>query len=159
MSRHLKKLCYSNCNVKVTCGSEASAAATSGSSKVSPSDTTPNITNNIDFKSSQILGSVKAIYLLVSSNLSATGEQPVPADSPSASHNTDECSLFKFKLELKAFLAEIIDYLRVQMVEMNSFLTDQSRSDTANNSGHEEETSGNENSKDIESSKFLDGFS
>jgi len=44
------------------------------------------------------------------------------------------------------------------MVEMNSFLTDQSRSDTANNTGHEEETSGNENSKDIESSKILDGF-
>lgn len=86
----------------------------------------PNITNNIDFKSSQILGSIKAIYLLVASNM----QSPTPAASHSETaeasnkhQNSDEYNLFKFKLELKIFLLEIIDYLRLQLQEMNNFIS------------------------------------
>ena len=62
---------------------------------------------NIDLKSSQILDSIMDIYLLIAS---------------STIRDSDEYNMFKFKLELKKFLVEIVDYLRLQMAEMSTFI-------------------------------------
>jgi len=132
LSKHLKKLAYLNGGAPSLSSTEfeATTATTSVSNKAAlTSESIPSITSNIDFKSSQILGSIKAIYLLISSNQTpSTSHQQTSTDLPlteSSTTITEEYNLIKFKLELKAFLVEIIDYLRVQMAEMNSFLTDQ----------------------------------
>ena len=70
-----------------------------------------NITHNLDFKSSQILGSIKPIYLLVPS-VTAVIQQP----------NEDLVNLVKFKIELKNFFIEISEYLRSQLTGMNAFI-------------------------------------
>ena len=67
--------------------------------------TAPNITQHVEFKSTQMLGSIKAIYLLLNSVV-----------------ENEELNLLKLRVEVKNFLIEIIDYLNKQIVEMNAFL-------------------------------------
>jgi hypothetical protein len=112
--------------LKKSCGVQSAALA-------------PNITANIDFKSSQMLGSIKAIYLLVAVDVGAEGA------------TGDECSLFKFKLELKVFLAEIVEYLRGQLLEMGVFVA--VYADTSADSGGIE--NGSERRRERQSQGFI----
>lgn len=125
LSKHLIK--HKTTNTLNEC---AATSSTSSFSARKNNNSTPNITNNLDFKSSQILGSIKAIYLLIASNIqphTAHQSSSIPtSNSTNRSATSDDCSLFKFKLELKIYLVEIINYLQVQMTEMNKFLSDKS---------------------------------
>lgn len=132
LSKHLTKFMASN----VTSDSNTTAASSPFSPLKKPSISStvaPNITNNIEFKSSQILGSIKAIYLLVAVNMSPASSSSSSLDNADNVEMTgsdvkervltsEDYSLFKFKLELKVFLTEIVDYLRVQISEMNGFI-------------------------------------
>ena len=62
-----------------------------------------------------MLGSIKTIYLILTSITAST--------ELSALLNTNEdYNFFKFKVEIRNFLIEIMDYLRLQLVEMNNFI-------------------------------------
>lgn len=130
LSKHLTRFMTAN----VTGDSNTTSASSPFSPLKKPSISSavaPNITNNIEFKSSQILGSIKAIYLLVAVNMSPASSSSLDnADNVAMAGSdgkervlaSEDYSLFKFKLELKVFLTEIVDYLRVQISEMNGFI-------------------------------------
>lgn len=69
---------------------------------------------------------------------------------------TEDYSLFKFKLELKIFLVEIIDYLKVQMLEMNSFITNHSLEPATDTTSNENEAKKNANSNSVHETKTPD---
>lgn len=81
-----------------------------------PPPSIPNITQNLEFKSSQFLGSIKVLQLLL--------ERINTLD-------VNENNFLKFKLEIRNFLIEIIEYLKVQYFEMNSFLIDNNNTPTS----------------------------
>jgi hypothetical protein len=101
-------------SLKQTASNSEDQATTSAQSS-SSEPLIPNITNHVDFKSSQMLGSIKTMYLILTS-ITASAEL-----SALLSTNEDY-NFFKFKVEIRNFLIEIMDYLRLQLVEMNNFI-------------------------------------
>ena len=65
-----------------------------------------------------MLGSIKAIHLIL---LSITSS----AALSTLINENDDYNFFKFKLEIRNFLIEILDYLRKQHTDMNSFTQSQ----------------------------------
>ena len=156
LSKHLLKFTPNNNGLVNESGQSSSGnnpSPFSPTKKLGTLPQAPNITNNIDFKSSQILGSIKAIYLLVVSNISPvlpgnSDESTLPGTDGQNNKSlpkTEDYSLFKFKLELKIFLVEIIDYLKVQMLEMNSFITNHSVEPATDTTSNENEAKKNAN--------------
>ena len=122
LSKHLLKLtAFEETATFNAASTSTTSAAASGTKCAKLGAAAPlNITTNIDLKSSQILGSIKAIYLLIASTMHAESGMQTPAAS--TIRDSDEYNMFKFKFELKKFLVEIVDYLRLQMAEMSTFI-------------------------------------
>ena len=108
--------------------------SSTNSSTTAATATLPIITHNLDFKSSQMLGSIKLIYLLVPS-VAAVIQQP----------NEDLVNLVKFKIELKNFFTEISEYLRSQLNEMNVFILSYSNGHQSQTNTVQEDNQMNEN--------------
>ena len=62
-----------------------------------------------------MLGSIKTIYLILYSIATSTTLTQLINEA-------DDYNYFKFRLEIRNFLMEIMDYLRSQITEMNTFL-------------------------------------
>ena len=124
---------------------EDSAIPTSSNASTITNDASmPNIAANIEFKLSQMVGNTKAIYLILltistSSSLSMLVNE------------NDDYNFYKFKLEIRNFLIEMLDYLRIQQADMNSFLIVQSK----NGQKDEEITDTKETSDEEKHSKKL----
>ena len=102
-------------SLKQTASNSEDQATTSAQSSSSSEPLIPNITNNVDFKSSQMLGSIKTIYLILTSITAST-------ELSTLLNTNEDYNFFKFKVEIRNFLIEIMDYLRLQLVEMNNFI-------------------------------------
>jgi uncharacterized membrane protein YkoI len=77
-------------------------------------------------KTQQATGSLKAIELIMRSLASLTIQIYMAANgngtSSGGNETTDEYNLFKIKTSVKAFLVDLLEYMRTQLAEMGRFL-------------------------------------
>ena len=82
----------------------------------------PNIAANIEFKSTQMIGSIKAVNLILLSISTSSSLNMLVNEN-------DDYNFYKFKVEIRNFLMEMLDYLRIQQTDMDSFLIVQTKND------------------------------
>jgi hypothetical protein len=77
-----------------------------------------------------MIGSIKTIYLILTSVASST-------ELSTILNINEDYNFFKFKVEIRNFLIEIMDYLRLQLVEMNNFIISLTATKTAEDQSKE----------------------
>jgi hypothetical protein len=102
----------------------------------------PNIAANIEFKSTQMIGSIKAVNLILLSISTSSSLNMLVNEN-------DDYNFYKFKVEIRNFLMEMLDYLRIQQTDMNSFLNVQMKNDHNKDDAKEENSDEEKTAKKV----------